>query len=149
MRDFYEICSVCSSFRPRHALAVKIWMDLPKWLRSYEGFKFKGPVFPKSSAPPSGKTIRRSPDYVLDVSERARGPLSPCQDWWGSDFTAANQKRLSFYRQQCAQHKARRYLSCSEADFEVFRPAGVTCCTDGMKFGTPPPCQISPPSVQQ
>jgi len=32
----------------------------------------------------------------------------------------------------------RRYLIYSEADFEVFRPAGATRCTDGggVKFGT-------------
>ena len=29
-----------------------------------------------------------------------------------------------------------RYLVYSEADFEVCCPAGATCCTDGMKFGT-------------
>jgi len=29
-----------------------------------------------------------------------------------------------------------RYLIYSEADFEVFRPAGATHCTDGVKFGT-------------
>jgi len=28
------------------------------------------------------------------------------------------------------------YLSYSEADFQVFRPAGATRCTDGVKFGT-------------
>jgi len=28
-----------------------------------------------------------------------------------------------------------RYLVYSEADFEVFRPAGATRCTDGAKFG--------------
>jgi len=28
-----------------------------------------------------------------------------------------------------------RYLSYSEADFEVFRPAGATGCTDEVKFG--------------
>ena len=28
-----------------------------------------------------------------------------------------------------------RYLVYSEADFEVFRPAGATRCTDGVKFG--------------
>jgi len=34
----------------------------------------------------------------------------------------------------------------SEADFEVFRPAGATHCTDGVKFGMEQgtPCQISP-----
>ena len=41
-----------------------------------------------------------------------------------------------------------RYLVYSEADFEVFRPAGATRYTDGVKFGTEP-CQISPPSVQR
>ena len=48
-----------------------------------------------------------------------------------------------------------RYLVYSEADFEVFRPAGVTRCTDGGEIWhggwdrmSPPPCQISPPSVQ-
>jgi len=28
------------------------------------------------------------------------------------------------------------YLIYSEADFEVFRPAEATRCTDGVKFGT-------------
>jgi len=33
-------------------------------------------------------------------------------------------------------HSAKRwYLSYSEADFEFYRPAGATCCTDGVKFG--------------
>jgi len=30
-----------------------------------------------------------------------------------------------------ARSATRRYLSYSEADFEVFRPAGATRCTDG------------------
>jgi len=49
----------------------------------------------------------------------------------------------------------RRYLIYSEADFEVFRPAGATCCTDwgeiwrgGGDLRSPPPRQISPESVQ-
>jgi len=43
------------------------------------------------------------------------------------------------------------YLVYSEADFEVFRPAGATRCTDGGEIWhggwdrrSPPPCQISP-----
>ena len=44
-----------------------------------------GLVTPKFSAPPSGETMRQTPK-VLEVQERARGPLSPCQVWWGSDF---------------------------------------------------------------
>ena len=49
-----------------------------------------------------------------------------------------------------------RYLVYSEANFEVFRPAGATRCTDGGEIWhgggdrrSPPPCQISPPSVQR
>jgi len=37
-----------------------------------------GLVAPKFSAPPSGETMRQTPN-VLEVQERARGPLSPCQ----------------------------------------------------------------------
>jgi len=35
-----------------------------------------------------------------------------------------------------ARSASRRYLINSEADFDVFRPAGPTRCTDGVKFGT-------------
>jgi len=35
-----------------------------------------------------------------------------------------------------ASSAKRQYLSYSEADFEVFRPAGTTRCTDGEKFDT-------------
>jgi len=49
-----------------------------------------------------------------------------------------------------------RYLIYSEADFEVFRPAGATRCTDageiwhgGGDQRSPPPGQISPASVQR
>ena len=37
------------------------------------------------------------------------------------------------WQQRAAQ--ACWYLIYSEADFEVFRPAGATRCTDGVKFG--------------
>jgi len=40
----------------------------------------------KCSALPSGETMRQTPK-VLEVQERARGPLLPCQVWWDSDFT--------------------------------------------------------------
>ena len=39
------------------------------------------------------------------------------------------------YRQHW-RNATRRYFSYSEADFEVFRPAGATRRTDGVKFGT-------------
>ena len=44
-------------------------------------------VAAKFSAARSGETICIRPQKVLEVQERARGPLSPCQLWWGSDFT--------------------------------------------------------------
>ena len=50
------------------------------------GFKLTESGYPKFSAPPSGETVRQTPK-VLQVQERARGPLSLCQVWWGSDFT--------------------------------------------------------------
>ena len=85
LRDFYKICSVCTPFQD--ALAVKIWLDVLEELWSYEGFKLRGPGFPeKFSLPPSGEAMHHTPK-VLEVQERARGPLSPCQVWWGSDFT--------------------------------------------------------------
>jgi len=44
-----------------------------------------------------------------------------------------------------ARIATRRYLSYSEADFDVFRLAGTTHSTDVVKFGmVPSPCQISP-----
>ena len=52
----------------------------------------------------------------------------------------------------------RRYLNYSEADFEVFRPAGATRCTDvgqilrgggDQRSPPPPPRKISPTSVQR
>ena len=58
-------------------------------------------------------------------------------------------------RQHCAQQSA-GYLIYSEADSEDFRPAGATRCTDGGEIWhggedrrSPPPCQISPQSVQR
>ena len=39
LHNFYEICSVRSTFRD--VLAIKIWMDLLKGLQSYGGFKLR------------------------------------------------------------------------------------------------------------
>ena len=79
------------------ALAVKISLDLLKELRSYGGFKLTGLVTPKFSSPPSGETMHQTPK-VLEVQERAGGPLSPCQVWWGSDFTRRRAaKKVEFF----------------------------------------------------
>ena len=80
LSDFHKICRVCTPFQD--ALGVKIWLDLPKGLLSFEGVGFP----PNFQRPLAAKLcIRRR--NVFQVKERARGPLSPCQVWWGSDFT--------------------------------------------------------------
>jgi len=53
LRDFHKICRVCTSFQD--ALAVKIWLDLLQRLWSYGGFKLRGLVTPKFSAPLAAK----------------------------------------------------------------------------------------------
>ena len=70
---------------------------------------------------------------VLEVQERAQGPLSPCQVWWSLDFTRrrGGQKRSVFLPAALRAAQTCRYLVYSEADFEVFCPAGATRCTDG------------------
>jgi len=62
----------------------------------------------------------------------AQFPLSPCQVWWGSDFNRRRgcQKRWVFTG-SIAWTARRQYLIYSEANFEVFRPAGATRWTDG------------------
>jgi len=57
------------------------------------------------------------------------------------------------YRQHCAQRNAPAFKLLKEADFEVFRPAVATRCTDGGEIwhggGDRSSCQVSPPLVQQ
>ena len=90
LRDFHKVCRLCNSFQD--ALDVKIWLDLLEALWSYGGFKLRGSGFPHILAPLAAKLC------VLEVRERVRGPLSPCQVWWGSDFTRPRglPKTLSF-----------------------------------------------------
>ena len=93
LRDFHKSCRFCTPFQD--ALAIKISLELLKRLWSYGGFKLRESGFPQIfSAPYSGETMRQTPN-VLEVQERARGPLSPCQVWWGSDFT----------RRRCSQKR--------------------------------------------
>ena len=58
----------------------------------------RGLVIPKFSAPPSGETMRQTPK-VLQVQQRARGLLSPCQVRWGSNFTRrrSGHKNVEFF----------------------------------------------------
>jgi len=75
LRDFHKICSVYTPFQD--ALAAKIWLDLLKGVMELWGFNLRVSGYPKISAPPN----------VLEVQERAQGPLSTCKVWWDSDFT--------------------------------------------------------------
>jgi len=83
LRNFHEIFRLCTSFQD--ALAVNISLDLLKGLWSW-GFKVRESSYRKFAAPRRGETVRQTPN-VLEVQERAVGPLSPYQVWWGSDFT--------------------------------------------------------------
>ena len=84
---------VCTPFQ--YVLAVKIWSDLLEGLWSYGGCKLRGLVAPKFSAHRSGKTMHQT---VLEVQERAGGPVSPYQVWWGWDFPAARvAKNVEFF----------------------------------------------------
>jgi len=76
--------AVCTLFQD--ALAVKISLDLLKGLWSYGVFKLRSLVTPNFELPLAVKLCIKPP-RVFEVQERARGPLSPCQVWWGSDFT--------------------------------------------------------------
>ena len=85
LRNFHIICRVCTPFQD--ALAVKISLDLLKGLLSYVGFKVDGVGFLTNFQRPVVAKLCIGPQKVFEVQESARGPLSPCQVWWGSDFT--------------------------------------------------------------
>ena len=61
LRDFHKICRICT--RCQDTLAVKIWLDLLQRFWSYVGFKLRGLISPKFSAPPSGETMRQTPKF--------------------------------------------------------------------------------------
>ena len=95
LHEFYKICRICTTFKD--ALAIKVSLDLLKGLWSYGGFNLAGSVTPKFSVSLAAKLCVRPPN-VLEVQERARGPLSPYQVRCGSDFTRrrVSEKTLSF-----------------------------------------------------
>jgi len=51
------------------------------------GFKVDGVWLSPSIQRPLAAKLCVRPQKVFEMQERARGPLSPCQVWWGSDFT--------------------------------------------------------------
>ena len=75
LRDFHKICWVCTPFHD--ALADKILLDLFKGLRSYGGFKLRGPVTPNFQRPLAAELCVKPPKVCKNV----------LKVWWGSDFT--------------------------------------------------------------
>jgi len=67
-----------------------------RWICS-RGYGVTGSHYPQIFSAPSGQTMHQTSN-VFEVQERAGGPLSPCQVWWGSDFTRrrGGQKRGVF-----------------------------------------------------
>jgi len=57
-------------------------------------------------------------------------------DFWAPHKYSIDYREMIIFTGSIARNATRRYLIYSQADFEVFRPAGATRCTDGVKFGT-------------
>ena len=76
LHDFHKICRVCTAFKD--VLAVKILLDLLKGLWSYGGFKLTGSGYPQIFSAPWWRNYASDPT-VLELQERALGPLSPRQ----------------------------------------------------------------------
>ena len=81
LRNFHKkICRACTPFQD--ALAGEISLDLLKGL----WMGVDGVWLSQNFQRPLARNYASDPK-VLEVQERARGPLSPFQVWWGSDFT--------------------------------------------------------------
>jgi len=65
---------------------VDLWIDVLKRLRSYGGVNLQRWFFPNVQRSLMGIPCIGPPN-VFEVQESARGPLSRCQVWLGSDFT--------------------------------------------------------------
>ena len=64
LRDFHEICRVCTPFQD--ALAVKISLDLLKGLWSYGAFKLTGSGYPQIFSAPLAAKLSVKPPKVLE-----------------------------------------------------------------------------------
>jgi len=67
------------------------------------GFSVEGDGFPTNFQCPLAAKVCVGSGSFFEVKERARGPLSPCQVWWGSDFARlqAGQKHRVFCLSVC------------------------------------------------
>jgi len=62
------------------------WVLKFGWICS-RGYGVMGVGFPRNFQRPLTAKLCVRPPNVFEVKERARGPLLPCQVWWGLDFT--------------------------------------------------------------
>jgi len=87
----YLLASEVSSTTRYNVLMAQGVMEL--W-----GFSVESVWLPPNFQRPLVAKLCVSSPKVLEAQERARGPLSPCQVWWGSDFTRRQgcQKRWVF-----------------------------------------------------
>jgi len=111
--NFHKIYRVCTPFQ--NALVVKISLDLLKGLWSYGGLKLmeSGYCYAQIFRPPK----------VLEVQERARRPLSPCQVWaWTSPAAGAAKNVEFFCLSVClsVRHAFERHSLCAR-----FRHEGI------------------------
>ena len=74
LRHFHKIWRVCTPFQD--AIGFKIWLDLLEGLWSYGGFKFRGLVTPRFSAPPSGETMRQTPKSFRGARTCSRSSIT-------------------------------------------------------------------------
>jgi len=130
LRDFHKSCRICTSFHG--ALGVKISLDLLKGLWSYGGFNLRGSGYPQIFSASSGETMRQTPKTFRGTRRCSRSSITmPSLVGLGFHPPQRQPKTLSFLTAALRTAQTCRYLVYSEADFEVFHPAGATRCTDG------------------
>jgi len=84
-----------------------------------------------SSVPPSGETIQQTPKSFRGARTRLRFSITlPSLVGLGFHPAPGWPKTLSLLPAALRAAQTCRYLIYSEADFEAFRPAGATRCTD-------------------
>ena len=151
LHDFHKTCRVCTPFQD--ALAVKI--GFAEGVMELWGFKLRGLVAPNVKRQLAAKLCVR-PKRFRGAKTCSRSSITmPSLVGLGFHPVPWRPKTLSFYRQHCAQSKP-PVFSLLRGRFWGFSPSrGDTLHRWGWNLArgrgpqSPPPCQISPPSVQR
>jgi len=121
---FTKFAEFVPHFRLRYALKFR-WIYSRRY--GVTGVLSWGVQLPQNfKRPLAAKLCVRSPN-VFEVQERARGPLSPCQVWWGSDFNRrrGSQKRWVFCLSFCLFCLSVRHAFGRQRLCDRFRHEGV------------------------